>query len=45
MRQRYDNIKRLMPLDIQPGNLKIYEFCQKILQMALGPGESAAGVA
>ena len=24
--------------------LKIYAFCQKIQQMVLGPGESAAGV-
>ena len=24
--------------------LKIYEFCQKIQQMASGPGESTAGV-
>ena len=45
MSQRCDNIKRLMPQDTQLGNLKIYAFCQKILQLALGPGESTTGVA
>ena len=45
MSQTYsDNIKRPKPQDTQLGILKIYTFCRKIQQRALGPGESAAGV-
>ena len=45
MNQRYnDNIKRAKPQDTQLGILKIYAFCQKILQRALDTVESAAGV-
>ena len=45
MSQRYnDNIKRWKPEVIDLGILKMYAFCQKIQQRALGPGESAAGV-
>ena len=45
MSQRYnDNIRRQKPQDTQLEILKIYSFCQKIQQRALGPGESAANV-
>ena len=44
MRQRYDNIKRQEPKENQLGILKIYTFCQKVQQRALGPGQSTAGV-
>ena len=45
MSQRYnDNIKRPKLQDTQQGILKIYSFCWKIQQKALGPGESTAGV-
>ena len=44
MSQRYDgNTKKPKPKENQPVILKIYSFCRKILQMASGPGESAAG--
>ena len=45
MSQRYNhNIKRPKPKENQLGIWKIYAFCQKIQQRALGPGEKAAGV-
>ena len=44
MRQRYDNIKRQEPKENQLGILKIYTFCQKVQQRALGSGQSTAGV-
>ena len=43
--QRYtNNIKRGKLKENQPGTLKIYAFCQKIQQTALGPRDSAAGI-
>ena len=45
MSQTYNyNIKRSKLQDIQLGILKVYAFCWKIQQRALGPGESAEGV-
>ena len=45
MSQRHsDNTKRPQPKEIQLGILKLYVFCQKIKQKALGPRESTAGV-
>ena len=38
------NIKKPKSQNTQLWILKIYAFCQKIQQMVLGPGESAAGV-
>ena len=44
MSQTYNyNIKRSKLQDIQLGILKVYAFCWKIQQRALGPGESAEG--
>ena len=45
MSQRHnDNPIRLTVKQNQPGILKIYTFCQKIQQRAVGPGESTVGV-
>ena len=45
MGQRYNgNTKRPKPKENQLGILKLYTFCGKIQQRALGPGESATGV-
>ena len=45
MSQRYhDNRKRPKLQDTRQVILKIYAFCWKIQQRALGPGESTAGV-
>ena len=45
MGQRYnDNTKRPKSKENQLEILKIYTFCQKVQQRALGPGESTAGV-
>ena len=46
MSQRYnDNIKRPKPQDTLLVILKIYAFCQKIKQRALGPVERTTGIA
>ena len=45
MSQKHNgNTKRPKLKENQVGILKIYAFCQKIQQKALGPGESTAGV-
>ena len=45
MSQRYNgDTKRPKPKEIQLGILKIYAFCWKIQQRALGPGESCCKV-
>ena len=45
MSRRYnDNKKRPKLQDTQLGTLKIYAFCRKIQQRALGPGESTTCV-
>ena len=44
MSQTYNyNIKRSKLQDIQLGIFKVYAFCWKIQQRALGPAESAEG--
>ena len=39
-----DNTKRPKPKETQLGILKIYVFCQKIQQRALGPGVGYVGL-